>query len=221
MPQVMTQEVFKQVPVPVMKSVDVPVPTPVVRPWRVVEVLSHRSWKTHSSRAFGDDAGGRARGGLSHRRHDNRRAQHTPQDSRVAQSGSSLHPRARTSKRQKNNNNKDQKQIQENRKVNNISRKTEGKHGKQNREQNERRKKENNKGQQKRHRVSGGGGEKNRKNKGVAEGEGFQSSCFWGLEFSLRARSTLFAYATLTQTKVVAYHRFVCPCCAHHNQTSF
>ena len=34
MPQVMTQEVFSQVPVPVMKPVDVPVLTPVVSPWR-------------------------------------------------------------------------------------------------------------------------------------------------------------------------------------------
>ena len=34
MPQVMTQEVFSQVPVPVVKPVDVLVLTPVVSPWR-------------------------------------------------------------------------------------------------------------------------------------------------------------------------------------------
>ena len=34
---------------------------------RGAEMLSHRSWKMRSLRVFGDDAGGRPRGGLSHR----------------------------------------------------------------------------------------------------------------------------------------------------------
>ena len=63
MPQVMTQGMFKQVPVPVMKSVDVPVPTPVARPRREPRRCSATDrGKMPSSRAFGDDAGGRARG---------------------------------------------------------------------------------------------------------------------------------------------------------------
>ena len=61
-PQVMTQVVFSQVPVPVM-PVDVFVPTPVLQAAeRVAETLSHISLKMPSSRTSGDDAGGRMRG---------------------------------------------------------------------------------------------------------------------------------------------------------------
>ena len=65
-PQVMIQEVSKQVPVPVTKPVDVPVPTPVVKPWRESWRCSATDHGMPSSRSFGDDAGCRARGGLSH-----------------------------------------------------------------------------------------------------------------------------------------------------------
>ena len=45
MPQVVTQEVFSQVPVPKMSPVDVFVPTPVLQTAkRVVVAPSHRSW---------------------------------------------------------------------------------------------------------------------------------------------------------------------------------
>ena len=53
MTQVITQEVFSQVPVPVMKPVDVLVLTPVVSPWRG----SATDRGLASSCASGDDAG--------------------------------------------------------------------------------------------------------------------------------------------------------------------